>query len=762
MPLNILCLLDSLFLPLFYSILPSLWTASNSHNASSKKMSLEEFLGNDSLGDSVWDEDEINLDAISNTTNIDLFRPKVTKDETTNVGPNAGAQRPYDRDRDRDRDRDNDGRRLGGQSPRIGSTGGVGGNNEFRRTYQDPAFSMGSIPYQRYNNRSQDPRLGGHVDMSRGGPPEATNFADFMPSPPYIIKFSNLPPKFSNFDIEDLFQAKYTKFVKFKLFWEINRNPSIDEVKNGTVFEQNFKRETKVAFVEVYTARDMSKILTYWRAPLKDIYKIDTEPAKFEDFKEYMTKVKLLTDPNDDAGRPYVPPKPKANPFGTAKPVDTQSKILDIEEKMDRLHIEDTTTLRRLSQGELFADGNKPAVAVETAEGVATTDTTQATPSAASTATTSPKLEHATIANENKPKISILKKPQLSYSEVLQRGVEESRKRSATTSPNLQAAVLAANTRESISTVLTGPIGPTDYSQSDLSNQGDTQANDGASADSLSIGESESSKGFTSDSGELPSADRDSEKFRGRSVSPSSRSKPFTFKNQDRETSPVGVSLSPVRRPLDSMGRQIYRNEAGNVGRDATSTQGQRDGVSQGQGQGLGLGLRRGSGSSYGRGGYSRGSTRGGYSGGRGGRGGSTGRYQNYNRQPRYSGGNAGTGAPRGSVSTSGGGFGRRGSYDNSGGYRQNRASTGQSFEHRDNSDDRNAGDNDSGQSYSLFKPASGFLKDEKESSDQRSGGNRYGGKGQAGYGYGSRGGRTYSGRGGGSNRGRGGYSGYR
>lgn len=693
-------------------------------------MSLEEFLGNDSLGDSVWDEDEINLDAISNTTNIDLFRPKANKTETDNVGSNASD------------------RRLSGQSPRIGSTGGTGNNNnnnnEIRRTYQDPAFSMGSIPYQRYNNRSQDPRLGGHVDMSRGGPSEPTNFSDFIPSPPYIVKFFNLPPKFSNFDIEDLFRAKYTKFVKFKLFWEINRNPSIDEVKNGTVFEQNFKRETKVAFVEVYTARDMIKILTQWRAPLKDIYKIDTEPAKFEDFKEYMTKVKLLTDPNDDAGRPYVPPKPRANPFGTAKPVDTQSKILDIEEKMDRLHIEDTTTLRRLSQGELSADGNMPTVsaattaAAETARGVTTSTSTP----------TSPKLKHATMANENKPKISILKKPQLSYSEVLQRGVDESRKRSATTSPNLQAAVLAANTRESISTVLTGPIGPTDYNQSDLNNQVDTQANDALSTDSMSIGESESSKGFTSDNGALASTDGDSDKFRGRSVSPSSRSKPFTFINQERETSPVGVSLSPVRR-------QAYRGEAGNMDRESTLTQRQNDGTSQGQNQGLGL--RRGSGSSYGRGGYSRGSARGGYSGGRGGRGGSAGRYQNYSGQTRYSGGNTGTGAPRGNANAnSTGSFSRRGSYDNSGGggYRQNRTSAGQSFEYRDNSDDRNARDNDSGQSYSLFKPASGFLKDEKESNDQRSGGNRYGGgRGQTGYGYGTRGGRK---------RGRGGYSSYR
>lgn len=34
-----------------------------------KKMSLEEFLGNDSLGESVWDEEEINLDAINNISN---------------------------------------------------------------------------------------------------------------------------------------------------------------------------------------------------------------------------------------------------------------------------------------------------------------------------------------------------------------------------------------------------------------------------------------------------------------------------------------------------------------------------------------------------------------------------------------------------------------------------------------------------------------------------------------------------------------------
>ncbi|CDH17614.1 related to protein PSP2 [Zygosaccharomyces bailii] len=256
-------------------------------------MSLQEFLGDDTLGDSVWNEDDINLDAISNTTSIDVLKNKTQKQQQQQEG-RSDAHHPFG--------------------------------------YRSP------------------PSMDGHP-------------SSFAPAgPPYIVKFSQLPPRFADGDIHDLFHEKFTKFVKFKLFWELNANPSIAVLNSGSVFDQNFKRENKVAFVELYSGRDMDKILKYWTTPMLKLYNIKVEPAEFSDFNEYMAKVKLLTDPKDDAAKPYVPlqaskanakpAKPKPNPFGSAKPVDTQSKILDIEEKVGKLHVEDTSTLRRISASE--------------------------------------------------------------------------------------------------------------------------------------------------------------------------------------------------------------------------------------------------------------------------------------------------------------------------------------------------------------------------------------------------------------------------
>lgn len=270
-------------------------------------MSLEEFLGDDSLGDSVWNEDDINLDAISNTTNIDILKSKTQKQQGS--GNNEHPSRPF-----------------GYRSPPLHHSNLVDGDGT-NSTSSD-------------NNANVKPYV-------------------IPTGPPYIVKFSQLPPNFAAVDIDDLFHEKFTKYKKCKMFWELNPNPSIATLNTGTVFEQNFKREGKVSFVEVITGRDMDKILKYWTQPLLKYYNIKVEPAQFADFNEYNAKVKLLTDPRDDATKPYIPPKSrqsskssKSNPFGSARPVDTQSKILDIEEKVGKLHVEDTSTLRRISDSD--------------------------------------------------------------------------------------------------------------------------------------------------------------------------------------------------------------------------------------------------------------------------------------------------------------------------------------------------------------------------------------------------------------------------
>lgn len=238
-------------------------------------MSLEEFFNDNSLGDSAWNEDEIDLSAItsslSNTTSLDVLKKST-----------------------------------------------MSGRNNNNTSYHN---KCSTIPRQQ--------------------------------SPPYILKFSNLPSTFSNFEVEDLFQSKFTRFVKFRLFWELNKNPSMNTVNE---FEKVFSKDSKVAFVEVYSFRDMFKILNQWTDPLLKIYKIKTTLADRDDFQNYMDKDSIVSV-SDDPSKPYEVKKGsnqdrrKSNPFGAAKPVDTQTKTLEIEEKMESLHIEDTAILRRLSMG---------------------------------------------------------------------------------------------------------------------------------------------------------------------------------------------------------------------------------------------------------------------------------------------------------------------------------------------------------------------------------------------------------------------------
>ncbi|AET39164.1 Psp2p Ecym_4085 [Eremothecium cymbalariae DBVPG len=258
-------------------------------------MSLEEFLDDSSLNDSVWNENEIDLNAISttlsNTTSLDLLK-----------------------------------------SASIVGHGGQGGGDHGGGGYSNGNNFHGS-------NKQYDA--------------------------PYIIKFSNLPSKFSNFEIEDLFRTKFTRFMKFKMFWELNKNPSLDST---SVFDKNFTKASKVSFVQVYSFRDMDKIMSQWREPLMDIHAIKVEPAEFSDFQNYVNKHTLLTPTCADPAKPYhgagaakldapktvttQQTKPKSNPFGDAKPVDTQAKILQIEETVQKFHIEDTTILRKISFGE--------------------------------------------------------------------------------------------------------------------------------------------------------------------------------------------------------------------------------------------------------------------------------------------------------------------------------------------------------------------------------------------------------------------------
>lgn len=437
-------------------------------------MSLEEFLGDDSLGDSVWNEDDINIDAINNTINIEVLKNSHPKSNITNNSI-RGSQLQIHQNIVSPRYPVNS-TVLASASTSVSSPTSTTINSTF--------LSSSSFNQHDYYKK-QNPQLRNVPD------PHANNQQQFTAQgPPYMIKFSNLPPRFADSDIEELFEAKYTKFVKFKIFWEINKNPSLSTLKSGSIFDQNFKRDAKVAFVEVYSARDIMKILKYWYQPLKEIYKIHTESAQYEDFKEYMSKIKLLTDPSDDPSKPYLVLKNKINPFGTARPVDTQSKILDIEEKIERLHVEDTETLRRLSEGEPL--------------------------------------------ESLKPKITILKKPQLSYSEVAQQSLLDSVKKNSP--QNAGSGKVPDSSSNSLAT--SNPSNNESNSENvsdshDVKQENEFKENSSEYNNNVTM--SEAYKNY--DLSEDGTKNKLDENIEGES------SKIFTFKNQERDMSPSGNNL---------------------------------------------------------------------------------------------------------------------------------------------------------------------------------------------------------------------------
>lgn len=248
-------------------------------------MSLEEFLGDESLGKSMWSEEDFNIDSINNTTNIDLLKKDIEH----------GSRQP---------------------APAFGSPyGGPGGLQS----------GMGN------------------------------------PAPPYIIKFLNLPPIFANSDLEDLFNAKFTKFKKFKIFWELNKNPSIQSLVSGSKLEQHFIMDSKVAFVEVFSFRDMDKILKYWATPLKEIYNLTIIPADFQDFKEYVSKMEELVkesviDSSNDPAKPHKPNKSKSHEKDVvhdnskdetrSKNIEHDMKTLQIDEHQNNSAVDSSSDLK--------------------------------------------------------------------------------------------------------------------------------------------------------------------------------------------------------------------------------------------------------------------------------------------------------------------------------------------------------------------------------------------------------------------------------
>lgn len=226
-------------------------------------------------------------------------------------------------------------------------------------------------------------------------------------SPPYIVKLTNIPSFFGIADIEDLFHSRFMKYLKLKVFWEIN----YEVLSLASDPLEALNRQKKVAFVELHTPQDLNKVLN-WR----DLYlnnglgRVMTMLGNFQDFKTYNDIHQRVPEEDDPSvplnerklhqpRRPMNPPqhnidhqfqnnnrsqhsqahneqlqrdfpvfqqqqeqsaappqqqqRRKSNPFGSAKPVDTLSKELELENKLHELEI-NKTTFRTLGHDSKF------------------------------------------------------------------------------------------------------------------------------------------------------------------------------------------------------------------------------------------------------------------------------------------------------------------------------------------------------------------------------------------------------------------------
>ncbi|CCD26346.1 RNA recognition motif domain-containing protein NDAI_0H01720 [Naumovozyma dairenensis CBS 421] len=97
--------------------------------------------------------------------------------------------------------------------------------------------------------------------------------------PQYIVKFSNLPADFTPADLKLLFQSNFINFVKFKIFWEL----------------QKFNK--KVVFVELFSFRDLNKIMKFWsNIEYLKYFHIILEMSNFIEFEKYFERKKVSTN----------------------------------------------------------------------------------------------------------------------------------------------------------------------------------------------------------------------------------------------------------------------------------------------------------------------------------------------------------------------------------------------------------------------------------------------------------------------------------
>ncbi|GME75565.1 unnamed protein product, partial [Ambrosiozyma monospora] len=317
-------------------------------------MSLNEFLADDTLGGGSWADDEIDVNSIE----IPI---------STHVPINTATTHPHAFE-------------SSSSAYGYGDGGGWRGGNthSYPPHYGSPPTSRfdnhdrlgprGSNGYGSTGNRLSGPnsRSGSmRGGMGRSGP---INLPKDLP-PPYIAKFSNLPEDCTQKLIKDLFESRYTHFDRFKLL--VDPAPPQSRLQS-----QLHQQKKKCAFVQMPSVPELQKVVR-WNDIFIERLRIYVEVADFEDFKyvqdfnqsigfdeakeeERIEKLKaergsfagsrrgssnnlpplrsperfhvqpVFQDSQSGPSRsrsrsisPAPPRKPRVNPFGAAKPVDT-------------------------------------------------------------------------------------------------------------------------------------------------------------------------------------------------------------------------------------------------------------------------------------------------------------------------------------------------------------------------------------------------------------------------------------------------------
>lgn len=123
-------------------------------------------------------------------------------------------------------------------------------------------------PYGYNDGYSRSPGLGGAGNVGLGGGAFQGGIG-----PPYIVKLLNLPVTANDAFVQDLFQSRFTPFVKFKILTDPSSN----------ILETHIIKQ--VAFVELESAQDAQKALKWHDLYYKGTRRVIVEVADFNDFR---------------------------------------------------------------------------------------------------------------------------------------------------------------------------------------------------------------------------------------------------------------------------------------------------------------------------------------------------------------------------------------------------------------------------------------------------------------------------------------------